>query len=89
VFEHAEVGRGPVGDHLARCDHGGGQGPVEEHLLIIKLAATYSPEKAVGLDAALTTLAARPYGAALLLLAAAGLACYGIYCLFDARYRRG
>jgi hypothetical protein len=58
-------------------------------LLIIKLAATYSPEKAVGLDAALTTLAARPYGAALLLLAAAGLACYGIYCLFDARYRRG
>jgi hypothetical protein len=58
-------------------------------LLIIKLAATYRPEKAVGLDAALTTLAARPYGAALLLLAAAGLACYGIYCLFDARYRRG
>lgn len=58
-------------------------------LLIISMAATYSPEKAVGLDAALTALAALSYGPALLLLAAAGLACYGVYCLFDARYRRG
>jgi hypothetical protein len=30
-----------------------------------------------------------PYGTVLLLLVAAGLACFGIYCLFDARYRRG
>jgi hypothetical protein len=58
-------------------------------MLIAGMAATYNPEKAVGLDAALTTLAARPYGTALLLLAAGGLASYGLYCLFDARYRRG
>jgi hypothetical protein len=57
--------------------------------LIITMAVTYRPDKAVGLDAALTTLAARPYGTALLLLVAAGLACFGVYCLFDARYRRG
>jgi hypothetical protein len=39
-------------------------------------AMTYRPDTAVGLDAALTTLAAgQPYGTALLLLAAAGLAC--------------
>jgi hypothetical protein len=43
----------------------------------------------VGLDAALTTLAAQTYGTALLLLVAAGLACFGVYCLFDASYRRG
>ena len=58
-------------------------------LLIVIMAMTYRPDKAVGLDAALTTLAARPYGTALLLLAAAGLACFGVYCVFDARYRRG
>ena len=58
-------------------------------LLIMTMAVTYRPEKAVGLDAALTTLAAQPFGTALLLLTAAGLACFGLYCLFDARYRRG
>jgi hypothetical protein len=58
-------------------------------ILIITMAVTYRPNKAVGLDAALTTLAAQPYGTALLLLVAAGLACFGLYCLFDARYRRG
>jgi hypothetical protein len=58
-------------------------------LLIVTMAVTYSPDKAVGVDAALTTLAAQPYGTAMLLLVAAGLACFGVYCLFDARYRRG
>jgi len=58
-------------------------------LLIVIMATTYDPDKAVGLDAALTALAAQPYGTALLLLAAAGLACFGVYCLFDARFRRG
>jgi hypothetical protein len=57
--------------------------------LIISMAVTYDPDKKVGLDAALTTLAAQTYGTALLLLVAAGLACFGVYCLFDARYRRG
>jgi hypothetical protein len=58
-------------------------------LLIITMAVTYNPDKAVGLDAALTTLAAQPFGTVLLLLVAVGLACFGIYCLFDARYHRG
>lgn len=58
-------------------------------VLVISMAVTYSPDKAVGLDAALTTLAARPFGTALLLLVAVGMACFGVYCLFDARYRRG
>jgi hypothetical protein len=58
-------------------------------LLIVSMAVTYRPDKSVGLDAALTTLAAQTHGTALLLLVAAGLACFGVYCLFDARYRRG
>lgn len=57
--------------------------------LIISMAVTYRPDTKVGLDAALTTLAAQPYGTALLLVVAAGLACFGLYCLLDARYRRG
>jgi hypothetical protein len=58
-------------------------------LLVTYAAATYDPEKATGMDTALETLAGQPYGTVLLLLVAAGLACFGAYCLFDARYRRG
>ena len=58
-------------------------------LLVTWSAATYDPEKATGMDTALQTLAGQPYGTVLLLLVAAGLACFGAYCLFDARYRRG
>jgi hypothetical protein len=58
-------------------------------LLITYSAISYDPKKATGMDTALKTLAGQPYGTALLLLVAAGLACFGVYCLFDARYRRG
>jgi Domain of Unknown Function (DUF1206) len=58
-------------------------------LLITYAAVTYDPAKATGMDTALKTLAGQPYGTVLLLLVAAGLACFGVYCLFDARYRRG
>jgi hypothetical protein len=58
-------------------------------LLITYAAATYDPEKATGMDTALKTLAGQPYGTVLLLVVAAGLACFGAYCLFDARYHRG
>jgi hypothetical protein len=58
-------------------------------LLIVYSAVTYDPEKATGMDTALKTLAGQAYGTVLLLMVAAGLACFGAYCLFDARYRRG
>jgi hypothetical protein len=58
-------------------------------LLITYAAVTYDPAKATGMDTALKTLAGQPYGTLLLLLIAAGLACFGVYCLFDARYRHG
>jgi signal transduction histidine kinase len=40
------------------------------------------------LDVALRTLAAQSYGAVLLAVVAAGLAAFGVFALFDARYRR-
>ena len=43
----------------------------------------------MGTDTALKTLAGQPYGTLPLLLIAAALACFGVYRLFDARYRRG
>ena len=58
-------------------------------LLITYSAVSYDPDRATGMDTALKTLAGQPYGTVLLLLVAAGLACFGTYCLFDARYRRG
>ncbi|MEQ7123687.1 DUF1206 domain-containing protein [Actinopolymorpha sp. B11F2] len=56
--------------------------------LVIVAAVTHDPAKPLGLDAALQTLAGQPYGRVLLGLVAAGLACFGTYCLYDARYRR-
>lgn len=56
-------------------------------LLVITAAVRADPSKATGLDLALRTLAAQSYGPYLLLLAAAGLAAFGVYALFDARYR--
>jgi hypothetical protein len=58
-------------------------------LLIVYSAVTYDAKKATGMDTALKTLAGQSYGTILLLMVAAGLACFGVYCLFDARYRRG
>lgn len=49
---------------------------------------TYQPARAEGLDAALKALAGQPFGSVLLVAVAAGLASFGIYCFFDARYHR-
>jgi hypothetical protein len=57
-------------------------------ILVIIAALRSDPNKATGLDTALKTLAAQPYGDLLLIIVAAGLAAYGVYSLFDARYRR-
>jgi hypothetical protein len=53
----------------------------------IKAAADYNPKQSVGLDGALQKLAHASYGSYLLGLTAAGLLAYGVFCLFDARYR--
>ena len=57
-------------------------------VLIIVAAVQHDPEKATGLDTALGTLADQPYGTVLLLVVAFGLACFGLYCFLDARFRR-
>jgi hypothetical protein len=75
-------GRAGVAGHLARA--------VVFTLIgafIIKAAVDYNPNDAIGLDGALQKLTQASYGAYLLGLTAAGLVCYGLYCLVDARYR--
>jgi len=49
-------------------------------------ALTHDPEKAGGLDAALKSLAALPFGQLILWLVGAGLIVYGLYCFARARY---
>ena len=56
--------------------------------LIVAAAVQHDPDKATGLDTALATLADQPYGTFLLLAVALGLACFGLYCFLDARFRR-
>ncbi|MFD2078407.1 protein of unknown function [Actinopolymorpha cephalotaxi] len=58
-------------------------------VLVLAAAVTYDPKKSTGLDGALQALAKQPYGPVLLGLIALGVACYGVYCFFDARFRRG
>ena len=51
-------------------------------------ALSYDPKKAGGLDAALDTIRSQPFGTALLVLMAAGIACFGVYCFVWARSAR-
>jgi Domain of Unknown Function (DUF1206) len=55
---------------------------------LIKAAVEYDPSEAIGLDGALRKLAAQDYGPLLLGLVAGGLLAFGVFCLFQARYRR-
>jgi hypothetical protein len=56
-------------------------------IFVVKAALDYNPRDAIGIDGALQKLAHASYGPYLLGLTAAGLLCYGLYCLVDARYR--
>jgi hypothetical protein len=47
-----------------------------------------NPGEARGLEGVLDTLAAKPFGQLMLALVAAGLACYGVFCFVEAKYRR-
>jgi hypothetical protein len=55
-------------------------------LLVIVATMTADPSKASGIDAAVKTLGAAPFGKFLLILAAVGLAAYGVYGFVRSRY---
>ncbi|MCA0437512.1 MAG: DUF1206 domain-containing protein [Austwickia sp.] len=57
-------------------------------LLFLTAALRSRPDEATGLDGALRALADTPYGFALLTIVALGLAAYGIYSFFRARYTK-
>jgi hypothetical protein len=57
-------------------------------LLFVVAAVTYDPEKARGLDAALTELRDQPYGQILLTLIALGIAAFGVFCFVQSKYRK-
>ncbi|HEX5511518.1 MAG TPA: DUF1206 domain-containing protein [Actinomycetales bacterium] len=57
-------------------------------VLVIVGVLNSNPAKASGLDEALRTLRAEPFGTALLLAVAVGFACYGMYMFARARYSR-
>ena len=54
--------------------------------LFVWAAVTYDPDKAGGMDAALSTIRDQPFGSVLLAIMAAGLACFGVYCFFWAEH---
>jgi hypothetical protein len=57
-------------------------------IFLIKAAVEYDPQEAIGLDGALNKLIAQDHGRFLLGVVAAGLFAFGVFCLFEARYRR-
>ena len=56
--------------------------------LFVWSAITYDPDKAGGMDAALSIIRDQPFGSVLLAIIAAGLACFGVYCFFWAKMAR-
>jgi heme/copper-type cytochrome/quinol oxidase subunit 2 len=57
-------------------------------LLFVVAAVTYDPAKARGLDATINAVREQAYGTILLSLIALGVLAFGVYCLFQARYRK-
>jgi uncharacterized protein DUF1206 len=57
-------------------------------VLVVVAATRSEPNKATGLDGALKTLGAQPYGAALLIAAGLGIITYGLYSFAMARYTK-
>lgn len=54
---------------------------------VVSAALNADPKKAKGLDAALKSLADRPFGPVLLLVAAAGMLAFALWSFLEARYR--
>ncbi|WP_130177370.1 DUF1206 domain-containing protein [Cryobacterium sp. SO1] len=57
-------------------------------ILLIVAGFTVDPSQSTGLDGALRSLAALPFGVAILVLVGLGLIAYGVYCFFRARFAR-
>lgn len=57
-------------------------------VLVVVAAVRFDPAQANGLDPALKALAGQPFGMFALGAVAVGLAAYGVFCFFDARYHR-
>lgn len=57
-------------------------------VLFVVAAVTHDPEAAGGLDAALRSLAALPFGPVILWTVGVGLVLYGLFCVARARYAR-
>ena len=57
-------------------------------VLVLVAASCSQPNTATGLDGALKTLGAQPYGVALLILAGTGIITYGLYSFAMARYTK-
>ena len=57
-------------------------------IFLIIAAVRHNAGEAKGIGDALSTLAQRPYGGALLGAVALGLIAYGVYTFAEARYRR-
>lgn len=57
-------------------------------ILFIVAAATHDPDKASGMDGALTALAALPFGVFILFVIGVGLIAYGLFCGARARWGR-
>ena len=57
-------------------------------VLVLVAAVPHDAGRSRGLDQALKTLAEQPAGDFLLIGVAVGLAAYGVFCLFQAKYRK-
>ena len=57
-------------------------------ILVIVAGFTVDPSQSTGLDGALRSLAALPFGVVILVLVGLGLIAYGVYCFFRARFAK-
>jgi len=57
-------------------------------VVVVMAASRADPSKSTGLDGALKTLGAQPFGSALLIAAAVGIITYGLYSFAMARYTK-
>jgi len=57
-------------------------------VLVILAVTSSEPDKAAGLDGALKTLGAQPYGVVLLVIAALGIAAYGLFSFVQAKHAK-